>query len=243
MGPQLRAARAHCSLSPLRMNAAEPVATAKLTFTQEMRAKAMSLHTFSQAPKEGKKKDTKETQVVNWETTKEDFLQFLTDSLVVYEAMEVAVQKPGLELLVNSGLERVEGLKKDIAFIQSTYGLATPTPSAAATEYAGFLKNIKEDGVFVVHFYNYYFAHTAGGRMIGQKVMDEVFGGTCLNSTSGTATSRRSSPRSRGRSTSSPTPGLGSRRTHRWLPRPRLSRSPARSFACWWARPATVPRG
>ena len=93
------------------------------------------------------------------------------------QAMEVAVQKPGLELLVNSGLERVEGLKKDIAFIQSTYGLATPTPSAAATEYAGFLKNIKEDGVFVVHFYNYYFAHTAGGRMIGQKVMDEVFGG------------------------------------------------------------------
>ena len=59
--------------------------SAKLTFTQEMRAKAMSLHTFSQAPKEGKKKDTKETQVVNWETTKEDFLQFLTDSLVVYE--------------------------------------------------------------------------------------------------------------------------------------------------------------
>ena len=178
---------------------------AKLTFTQEMRAKAMSLHTFSQAPKEGKKKDTKETQVVNWETTKEDFLQFLTDSLVVYkvrtalgrrdrdcsmdlifmeslltvklQAFELAVQKPGLELLVNSGLERVDSLQKDIAFIESTYGLAAPAPSAAATEYADFLKNIKEDGVFVVHFYNYYFAHTAGGRMIGQKVMDEVFGG------------------------------------------------------------------
>ena len=49
----------------------------------------MSLHTFSQAPKEGKKKDTKETQVVNWETTKEDFLQFLTDSLLVYEVSRV----------------------------------------------------------------------------------------------------------------------------------------------------------
>lgn len=93
------------------------------------------------------------------------------------QAFEVAVQKPGLELLVNSGLERVEGLKKDIAFLESTYGLSVPAPSAAATEYASFLQNIKEDGVFVVHFYNYYFAHTAGGRMIGQKVMDEVFGG------------------------------------------------------------------
>jgi len=93
------------------------------------------------------------------------------------QAFEVAVQKPGLELLKNSGLERVEGLKKDIAFIKSTYGLSSPAPSAAATDYASFLQDIEEDGVFVVHFYNYYFAHTAGGRMIGQKVMDEVFGG------------------------------------------------------------------
>jgi hypothetical protein len=35
--------------APLRMSAAEPVAAgAKVTFTQEMRNKAMSLHTFSQ---------------------------------------------------------------------------------------------------------------------------------------------------------------------------------------------------
>ena len=42
-----------------------------------------------QAPKEGKVRDkTANTVVEQWETTKEDFLQFLTDSLVVYEAFE-----------------------------------------------------------------------------------------------------------------------------------------------------------
>merc|ERR1712216_804354 len=74
--------------TPLRMSAPEQVgANVKLTFTQEMRAKAMSLHTFSQAPKEGKARDTSANTVVDqWETTKEDFLQFLVDSLVVYQA-------------------------------------------------------------------------------------------------------------------------------------------------------------
>jgi len=55
-----------------------------------------------QAPKEGKARDTSANTVVDqWQTTKEDFLQFLTDSLVVYEAFEVALQKPELQLLRN----------------------------------------------------------------------------------------------------------------------------------------------
>jgi len=95
----------------------------------------------------------------------------------VYEAFEVVLHsKDDLAPLRNSGMERVDGLKKDIAFIQSTYGLSAPTPSPAATEYAAFLKTTSVS-VFVCHFYNYYFAHTAGGRMIGQTVMDTVFGG------------------------------------------------------------------
>jgi hypothetical protein len=41
--------------APLRMSAAEPVAAgAKVTFTQEMRNKAMSLHTFSQVSTRGR---------------------------------------------------------------------------------------------------------------------------------------------------------------------------------------------
>jgi len=176
--PQLRSASLR-SATPMRMSATEPVAAgAKLTFTQEMRAKAMSLHTFSQAPKEGKVRDkTANTVVEQWETTKEDFLQFLTDSLVVYEAFEKILHSTDeLAPLRNSGMERVEGLKQDIAFIGTKYGLSAPAPSAAATEYAAFLNTIAVP-VFVCHFYNYYFAHTAGGRMIGQSVMDSVFGG------------------------------------------------------------------
>lgn len=67
-------------------------------------------------------------------------------------------------------------LEKDIAYIQSKYGVPATTPSASATEYAKFLKNV-ETPVLVCHFYNYYFAHTAGGRMIGKTVMDSVFDG------------------------------------------------------------------
>ena len=117
-----------------------------------------------QAPKEGKVRDkTANTVVEQWETTKEDFLQFLTDSLVVYEAFEKILHSTDeLAPLRNSGMERVEGLKQDIAFIGTKYGLSAPAPSAAATEYAAFLNTIAVP-VFVCHFYNYYFAHTAGG--------------------------------------------------------------------------------
>merc|ERR1719329_1992599 len=89
----------------------------------QMRAKAMSLHTFSQAPKEGKVRDkTANTVVEQWDTTKEDFLQFLTDSLVVYEAFEKILHSTDeLAPLRNSGMERVEGLKQDIAFIGTKY--------------------------------------------------------------------------------------------------------------------------
>jgi len=46
--PQMRSANLRRA-APLRMSAAEPIAAgAKVTFTQEMRNKAMSLHTFSQ---------------------------------------------------------------------------------------------------------------------------------------------------------------------------------------------------
>ena len=34
---------------------------------------------------------------------------------------------------------------------------------------------------FICHFYNVYFAHTAGGRMIGKKVSDMILGGKTLD--------------------------------------------------------------
>ena len=34
--------------------------------------------------------------------------------------------------------------------------------------------------MFVCHFYNFYFAHTAGGRMIGKMMSDKLLGGRTL---------------------------------------------------------------
>lgn len=35
--------------------------------------------------------------------------------------------------------------------------------------------------VFTCHFYNFYFAHTAGGRMIGKMMSDKLLDGHKLN--------------------------------------------------------------
>jgi hypothetical protein len=88
-------------LQACRMTATEPQV---VPFTQEMRQKAMSLHTFSQAPKEGQTKDTSSnTQVEQWQTTKEDYLQFLVDSKIVYQGFDKAVERPELQSLKNTG--------------------------------------------------------------------------------------------------------------------------------------------
>jgi heme oxygenase len=153
-----------------------------LPFTTEMRNAAMALHTFSQAPKEGKVKDqSANTQVEQWSASKEDYMQFLVDSKVVYAAFEeVCNSNDDLLLFRNTGLERTEPLDKDVAFITQQYGIAAPQPSTAATEYASFIKTLPT-ATFITHFYNYYFAHTAGGMRIGQMVMDGQFGGHTFN--------------------------------------------------------------
>ena len=50
-------------------------------------------------------------------------------------------------------------------------GLATPEAKQPATVYVQLLRELVGAGklrAFVCHFYNFYFAHTAGGRMIGK---------------------------------------------------------------------------
>jgi heme oxygenase len=46
--------------------------------------------------------------------------------------------------------------------------------------YAKHLKQLAADDPqsFICHYYNYYFAHTAGGRMIGKKVRARGVWGT-----------------------------------------------------------------
>jgi len=55
-----------------------------------------------------------------------------------------------------------------------TWGLAADPPAAdgPGASYAALLRTLAVDSppAFICHFYNFYFAHTAGGRMIGAQV-------------------------------------------------------------------------
>lgn len=63
----------------------------------------------------------------------------------------------------------------------SEYGVTPPEPKADGPghTYASFLTALAKDDApaFICHYYNFYFAHTAGGRMIGSKVAGEILGG------------------------------------------------------------------
>lgn len=71
----------------------------------------------------------------------------------------------------NTGLERSEKLSKDLQWFKEQ-GYAIPEPSSPGVTYAEYLKELseKDPQAFICHFYNIYFAHSAGGRMIGKKV-------------------------------------------------------------------------
>lgn len=71
----------------------------------------------------------------------------------------------------NTGLERSDKLAKDLQCFKEQ-GYTIPEPSTPGTSYACYLEELseKDPPAFICHFYNVYFAHTAGGRMIGKKV-------------------------------------------------------------------------
>merc|ERR1712046_3587 len=115
------------------------------------------------------------------------YLKFLVESKVVYETMEQIVAEGSGDLyepFQETGLERSAALAKDIEWMATTYGLEIPAPTETSpgVEYSVLLKKLaKEDPPsFICHFYNYYFAHTAGGRMIGRKMSDMLLDGATL---------------------------------------------------------------
>lgn len=153
------------------LNAATSTATAGGFIETELRGAAMKLHTRSQAPKEGK---AEEKVREPYTPTRADYLAFLVDSKHVYEAMEEIVNsKEELAVFRNTGLERTEGLEKDIQFMVEEYGLERPEVAEYGKSYAEQLRTMAErDAIpeFMCHYYNFYFAHTAGGRMIGKQM-------------------------------------------------------------------------
>jgi heme oxygenase (biliverdin-producing, ferredoxin) len=148
------------------------VETAGNFIESELRGAAMKLHTRSQAPKEGQ---AEEKNMEPYVTTHADYLQFLVDSQHVYQAMEDVVDSvEELTVFRNTGLERVQPLEKDIDFMVQEYGLQRPPVGQPGLQYAQVIRNFrgKPDLIpeFLCHYYNFYFAHTAGGRMIGKQM-------------------------------------------------------------------------
>lgn len=140
----------------------------------ELRGAAMKLHTKKQAPKEGEAKDSTPKEAQRHVTTRGDYLAFLVDSKHVFEALEEVVnEKPELAVFRNTGLERTVPLEKDIEFMVKEYGLTRPAVGKGGLEYAEEIRRTAREGSipeFMCHFYNFNFAHTAGGRMIGKQM-------------------------------------------------------------------------
>ncbi|EOY31066.1 Plant heme oxygenase family protein isoform 3 [Theobroma cacao] len=148
-------------------------------FVEEMRFVAMKLHTREQA-KEGEKevKEPEERPVVKWEPSVDGYLKFLVDSKLVYDTLEGIIEKAAFPFYAefrNTGLERSEKLSKDLQWFKEQ-GYAIPEPSSPGVTYAEYLKELseKDPQAFICHFYNIYFAHSAGGRMIGKKVAEKI---------------------------------------------------------------------
>jgi len=158
----------------------------------ELRDVAMKLHTKEQAPREGQVAAPAKP-AVPFVPTQADYLHFLVDSYEVYKALEDIVNREDLtdELgrFRSSGLERTCALEKDIEWMCNKYNLPKPEAGVAGVRYSDELRNmisVKDDGTkegipeFICHYYNFYFAHLAGGRMIGKQMSKMLLDGETL---------------------------------------------------------------
>lgn len=131
----------------------------------------MKLHTRSQAPKEGQ---AQEKKIEPYTPTRADYLRFLVDSQHVYKAFEDVVnERDELSVFRNTGLERVKPLETDIDFMMKEYDLDRPEVGKPGLDYAAEMRRLGKERMipeWMCHFYNFHFAHTAGGRMIGKQM-------------------------------------------------------------------------
>ncbi|KAL1325952.1 hypothetical protein AAHE18_13G195400 [Arachis hypogaea] len=148
-------------------------------FVEELKSVSMKMHTREQA-RDGEKqpKQPEERSVSKWDPTIDGYLKFLVDSMVVFDTLEKIIQHafyPSYDEFRNTGLERCANLAKDLKWFKEE-GHAIPEPSSPGLNYAKYLKELSEsdEQAFICHFYNIYFAHSAGGRMIGKKVAEKL---------------------------------------------------------------------
>ena len=112
-------------------------------------------------------------------------MQYLIDSLHVYQTFDEIVRTtPSLYTLNNTGMERVDAIQKDIQWLlQFDSTLYIPTVEEPGKTYSAYLKTLVLTNYpgFICHFYNQYFAHTAGGMRIGLNIADKLLGGKKLH--------------------------------------------------------------
>ena len=151
---------------------------------EELRDVAMKLHTREQSPREGKAEAPAKPDKP-YVPTHGDYLQFLVDSKAVYDVLEDIVNSnEKLEAFRNTGIERTQELEKDIEWMCNKYDLQRPDVGIAGKRYAAELNDMvkSDDDIpeFMCHYYNYYFAHLAGGRMIGKQMSKLLLDGVTL---------------------------------------------------------------
>jgi heme oxygenase len=149
----------------------------------ELRGAAMRLHTKSQAPREGQAPEPRPERAEPYVTTLQDYLQFLVDSQAVFQTLEdVVKENDSLSLFRDTGLERTQPLEHDIVWMCDRYHLKRPGVGGPGLEYSQLLRTVASASVpqFVCHWYNFYFAHTAGGRMIGKQMSNLLLDGATL---------------------------------------------------------------
>lgn len=91
--------------------------------------------------------------------------------------------------LRDTGLERGEALAADLEWFERERGVVRHPSSAGGApgippgaNYVELLADLAETDVpaFICHYYNVYFAHTAGGMMIGRSVSNAILDGAEL---------------------------------------------------------------
>ncbi|KAF8098327.1 hypothetical protein N665_0269s0051 [Sinapis alba] len=148
-------------------------------FVEELRFVAMRMHPRDQA-KEGTReyKYPQDGPVDTWKFTLEGYLMFLVENKLVFDTLERIVHDsnvPTYAAFKNTGLERASNLGRDLEWFKEQ-GYNIPEPMANCETYSKYLKDIAENDppAFICHFYNIYFAHSAGGQKIGTKVSERI---------------------------------------------------------------------
>lgn len=98
----------------------------------------------------------------------EAYVSFLTESRQVYRTLETL-------LSIDPRMQRARALDRDIAFLCERFDIEEPQPrdDGPGRSYADLLTAL-DPPALECHAYSFYFAHTAGGTMIGNHIQNHL---------------------------------------------------------------------